>query len=151
MRNDGSIEIDRPIEEVFRLTNDHVVEWSDIVVENEILDEKPGGVGTTFRSVTEDHGRRMEFQGVTTKHDPPHFSAIQMVGDSFNLEVEYIFEDLSGRTRVTQKSEAKAKGFFRVMMFLMGWMMKKSSCDALQKELNNLKNFCEEQPARAAD
>jgi hypothetical protein len=63
MRNEVSVEIDRPIDEVFRLTNDHVAEWSIIVVEDEIIDKKPEGVGTTFRTVTEDHGKRMEFQG----------------------------------------------------------------------------------------
>ena len=41
MRNEVSIEIDRPIDEVFQLTNDHVAEWSIIVVEDEIIDKHP--------------------------------------------------------------------------------------------------------------
>ena len=56
MRNAASVEIDRPIDDVFRLTNDHVAQWSIIVVEDEILDKKPEGVGTTFRTVTEENG-----------------------------------------------------------------------------------------------
>jgi hypothetical protein len=64
MRNEVSVEIDRPIDDVFRLTNDHVAEWSIIVVDNEVIDRKVDGVGTTFRTVTEDHGKRMESQGV---------------------------------------------------------------------------------------
>jgi len=38
------------------LTNDHVADWSTIVVEDEVLDKKPDGVGTTFCTVTEEHG-----------------------------------------------------------------------------------------------
>lgn len=150
MQNQATVEINRPIEEVFRLTNDHVADWSIVVVENEILEQKPEGVGTTFRTVTEDHGRRMEFQGVVTRYAPPHASAIRMTGDAFDIQAEYAFEDLGGRTRVTQTSTVTGKGFFRVFLFLCGWLMKKSSCKATEKELNSLKQFCEQQPAPAA-
>ena len=50
MHHEAGIVIDRPIEEVFRLTIDHVAQWSIIVVEDEVLEEMPGGVGTTFRN-----------------------------------------------------------------------------------------------------
>lgn len=146
MQQEASVEIDRPIDEVFRLTNDHVAEWSIVVVEDEVLDEKPEGVGTTFRSVTEDRGKRMEFEGVVTRHDPPHASSIRMTGDLFDIEAEYTFEDLSGRTRVTQWSNVSGKGFFKAFLFLFGWMMKKSSCKALENEMDSLKRFCEGQP-----
>lgn len=144
MKSEGSIEIDRPIDEVFRLTNDRVAEWSIIVVENEVLDEKPDGVGTTFRTVTEEGGKRMEFQGVVTRHEPPRASAIHMTGDMFDIDAEYYFEDLGGRTRVTQKSSVAGKGFFKAFLFLFGWLMKKSSCKALDQELESLKRFCEQ-------
>lgn len=149
MRNEGSIEIDRPIDEVFRVTNDHVAEWSIIVVENEVLDEKPDGVGTTFRTVTEESGKRMEFQGVVTRHEPPRASAIHMTGQMFDIDVEYYFEDLGGRTRVTQRSNVAGKGFFKVFLFLFGWLMNKSSCKALDKELESLKRYCERDGAVA--
>jgi hypothetical protein len=61
------------------------------------------------------------------------------------MEVEYLFEDLGGRTRLTEQCDVRAKGFLRVIFVLMGWMMKKSSCDALEKELLNLKRLLEEQ------
>ena len=64
MHNSGSGEIDRPIDDVFRLTNNHVAEWSIIVVEDEVINEQPGGVGTTFRTVTEQHMERYIFSVV---------------------------------------------------------------------------------------
>jgi hypothetical protein len=146
MRTESSIEIDRPIDDVFRLTNEHVAEWSIIVVEDEVIEEKPQGVGTTFRTVTEEHGERMVFQGVITRHDPPHVNAIELKGDKFDIEAEYTFEDLSDKTRVTQKSKVTGKGFFKLFLFCCGWMMNKSSCNALNDELNSLKQFCEEHP-----
>lgn len=143
MQTEASAEIDRPIDEVFDYTNNHVAEWSITVVEDEVLDEKIEGVGTTFRCVTEDHGRQMVFQGVRTRYEPPTASAVHLTGQHFDIEAEYLFEDLSGRTRVTLRSVVTPRGFTRVFFFLFGWLMNKSGCKAQEKELANLKRLLE--------
>ena len=143
MQSERSIEIDRPIHEVFRLTHEDVAEWSIVVVEDEVIDEKPEGVGTTFRSVTEDHGKRMEFQGVITAYDPPNTLAIELIGKMFDIEAAYTFEDLGGRTKVTQFSKVQGKGLLKLFFLMCGWMMNKANCDAQDKELNSLKQYCE--------
>ena len=147
MKQQASVEIDRPIEEVFEYTNNHVAEWSNTVVEDEVIEEKPEGVGTTFRCVTEEHGKRMEFQGIVTRREPPYVSAIHLTGPQFDIDAEYVFEDLGGRTRVTQRSSVAPKGLLKVFFFLFGWMMKKSSCKAAENELLNLKRLLEERAA----
>ncbi len=149
MKQEASVEIDRSIDEVFQYTNDKVAEWSLTVIEDEVIEEKPDRVGTTFRCLTEDHGRRMEFQGVVTRHEPPSASAIHLTGQQFDVEAEYLFEDLGGRTRVTQRSTVAPKGFLKIVFFLFGWMMKKSTCKAVQNELNNLKRLMEEGAGQA--
>jgi hypothetical protein len=145
MESTTSIEIDRPIEQVFEFTTEHTAEWSLVVVEDEVLTETPDGVGSTFRVLTEDRGRKMEFQGVVTHHQPPTASSVNMVGKQFDIFAEYTFEDLGGRTRVNQRSVVTAKGFMKIVFIFMGWMMKKSSCDAAQKEFDNLKRLLEKQ------
>ncbi len=143
MLTEKSVEIDRPIDEVFDYTTKNVAEWSTIVVADEVINEKPEGVGTTFRCVTADRGRRMEFQGVVTRHEPPTAHTVVMTGKQFDIEAEYLFEDLGGRTRVTQLSTVKGKGLTKVMFALLGWLMKKSGCDAVERELANLKRLLE--------
>ncbi len=145
MKQQASVEIARAIETVFDYTNNHVAEWSITVVENEVIEEKPGKVGSTLRCVTEHGGRRMEFQGVVTRHERPTTSVICMAGEQFDIDATYTFEDLGGRTRVTQESTVTPKGFSKVLFFLFGWMMRKASCRALQEELDNLKRLLEEQ------
>jgi hypothetical protein len=146
MRQETGVEIDRPIDEVFEYTNSNVVDWSIIVVEKEVINEKSEGVGTTFRCVTEENGKnRMEFLGTVTRHEPPNVSAIHLDGKYFDLDVTYLFEDLGGRTRITQQSTVTPKAFFiKAFMFLLGWAMRKSSCKATENELNNLKRLLEE-------
>jgi hypothetical protein len=138
-----SVEIDRPINEVFDYTIHNVAEWSTIVVKDEVIDEKPEGVGTTFRVTTEENGRRMEFEGLVTRHEPPTVHAVFMSGEQFDLDVAYLFDDLGRGTRVTQVSRVHGKGLVKVILFLFGWLMKKSSSNALEKELLNLKRLIE--------
>ncbi len=147
MRNAASIEIDRPIDEVFRMTTDHVAEWSIVVVEDEVVDAKPDGVGTTFRTVTEDHGKRMEFQGVITRYEPPRVHAIHLTGAVFDIDTQFTFDDLSGRTRVTQSADVTGNGLFKVLLFLFGCMMSRLHCRASEQELKSLKRFCENRNA----
>ena len=142
MHSLASVEIDRPIDEVFVYTNEKVAEWSLTVVEDETIEDK-GGVGTTFRCVTEERGRRMEFDGIVTAWEPPTRSAIQLTGKSFDIEAEYRFEDLDGRTRVTQESTVSGKGFVRIVFFLFGWAMNKQGCKAVSNELESLKQKLE--------
>lgn len=142
MHSLASVEIDCPIDAVFTYTNKKVAEWSLTVVEDEVIEDK-NGVGTTFRCVTEENGRRMEFQGVVTLWQPPRKSAISLTGKKFNIEAEYRFEDLNGRTRVTQESTVSGKGVVRIMFVLFGWLMNKQGCKAVSDELESLKRKLE--------
>lgn len=142
MHSIASVEIDRPIDEVFTYTNEKVDEWSLTVVKDEVIEDKDG-VGTTFLCVTEEKGRRMDFQGVVTVWEPPNRSAISLTGKSFDIEAEYRFEDLGGRTRVTQESNVSGKGFVKLVFLLFGWLMNKQGCKAVNNELESLKRHLE--------
>lgn len=148
LTSERSVEIERPIEEVFEYTNENVAEWSITVVEDIPIETMPdGGVGSTFRCVTEDRGHRMEFEGIVTRHEPPNASAVNLVGKQFDIDVLYLFEDLDRRTRVTQVSVVQPKGLIMKLFFrVIGPFMKKSSCDAADKELASLKQYVESQP-----
>lgn len=143
MENKLNIEIECPIEEVFRITNEQVAEWSLIVVANNVLDERPRGVGTRFQTITEDQGHRLVFDGVVTCYEPPFKSAVKLTGKMFDIETEFNFQDSFGKTRVTQTAKVRAKGFFEFYMFLFGWFIKRGHRRANRDDLENLKRFCE--------
>ena len=144
MENVASIEINCPIDKVYQLATEKMPEWSLVVMDDQVIEEKPGGVGSTFRTITEDHGRRMEFDGVVTKCSPPCLHAVEMKGRVFDIESEFVFERISPvMTKVTQRAKVKGKGLFGVVMFLTGWLMKKSQCEASENELKSLKRYCE--------
>ena len=100
LTNERSIEIDQPIQHVFEYTNNNVAEWSLTVVEDVPLETmSDGGVGSTFRCVTEERGQRMEFEGVVTRHDPPTASAVNLVGQQFDIDVLYLSAGLVLQSR----------------------------------------------------
>ena len=144
MRTAISVEIERPVSEVFRYTNENISDWSLTVIEDEVLNETPEKVGSTFRILTEERGRKMEMTGVVTRYEIDRLSEVHLVGPGFEIDALYEFEDLgNGTVRVTETARVHPKGLFKVMFFLFGWAMKRSNCEALQNELENLKEKLE--------
>ena len=144
METRGTIEIDAPIDKVFRLTTEHVPEWSSVVAEEHVLTTNEDGSRATFRMVTET--QRAQFAGTVKTHEPPHASVVVMEGDQVDMHVAYMFEDLGGSTRVTQVSNVTAKSTgLKFVFFLGGGAIKSVNCKAVEKELGLLKAFCENQ------
>lgn len=144
MKTTASVEIEHSIETVFRYTNEEVPQWSLTVIEDRPTNDLRG-LGATFLCVTEEHGRRMEFDGEVTLWDPPHRSAVELIGKQFDISAEYLFEDLSGRTRVTQHSSVRFKGFTKMLMLIVGPLIAKQGLDAVNRELQSLKAKLESQ------
>ncbi len=145
MKTTASIEIDCAIQDVFELTNDHIAEWSSVVVEDTVIEETPEVVGSTFRSVTVSQGREMVFEGVVTQYESPRLCVCYLTGEMFDIDVAYFFEDLGAqRTKVTQVSNVLPKGGLKIFFFLFGWAMKSAGRKDVEKEMNNLKVFCEQ-------
>lgn len=146
MQQQASVEIDRAIEDVFEYTNTSVAEWSLTVVEEVPVETMPdGGVGSTFRCVTQNQGSKMEFAGTVTKWERPTLSAIHLEGQAFDIDALYTFEDLGhDRTRVTQVSVVQPNSLItKVIFFVAGKLFRKAGCEAAKKELVNLKEKLE--------
>lgn len=151
MHRSNQTEIDRPIDEVFRVISEEMKEWSLVVVDEESLDGETGPegpqVGSRFRTLTEENGKTMVFEGVVTKYDPPTVQAAQLTGDLFDIESEFRLHSLGDRTGVTHESKVHGKGWFRVFLMLFGWLFSRMNCKAGEDELASLKRYCESQPA----
>ena len=153
MKNTYSIEIDATPERVFYWLDDaeRVMEWVPNIVENEDLEITEDKVGSTFRQVYEEHGKRMEMQGIVTGYEPNKRLACEINGQQFDLFLDYRLEDLSGRTRLTQDSAVKFKGFFKILGPIMVPFIKKSSMKQLEESFSKLKNFVESSDRRLSE
>ena len=142
-----SVDIDAPPERVFAWFGEPeaVKRWLPSLVEAEELEVKPGHVGSSFRHVYMEHGRRMEMYGQVTAYEPNRRYACTLDGDTFALTVDYRFDALgAGRTRLTQESATRFKGVaMKVIGMLTKPFVRKLSLKQAQQAFGRLKHLAE--------
>jgi uncharacterized protein YndB with AHSA1/START domain len=144
MRIEESVEINRPIEEVFAYVADpqNLPEWSGIV--QEVRKEGQGQLeeGDRFSTIAKFLGRRFETPMEVGVHQPPRRHSDRSVGGPFAQEYTYTFEETAGGgTRLTQVAEGEPGGFFR----LVGPLLKAAGRRQFRADLENLKDLLEAQ------
>jgi uncharacterized protein YndB with AHSA1/START domain len=145
MKNQICIDINASPERVFPWIDDpeKLRAWLPTLVENEIVQRTDNRVGSTFRQVYLERGRRMEMHGTVTAYELNKRLSCQIRGAAFDLEVDYQLDDLGGRTRLTQDSRIRTKGIFRIIGVLLGPMMRKASSKQAESSFLKLKDLAE--------
>ena len=117
VREEHSVMIERPIEEVFAFTADPSNDalWLSTTLEAEQTSEGAVDVGTTFRNTTKFLGRRFDTSYELTEYEPPHKQCYEVITGPIPGVVCYLLESAGdGSTRLTQNFEAEVGGFFRL-------------------------------------
>jgi uncharacterized protein YndB with AHSA1/START domain len=111
-RNEHTVEIAAAPSEVFPwlAASERRCEWMGALTESEPLTEGSPGVGSRFRDVFEDLGRRVELEAEIVELDPPRAIAVHLVSDAFDATSSQRLEELNGgRTRLTAAIETEYK------------------------------------------
>ncbi len=142
MRVEESVEINRPVEEVFSYVAnpENLPEWSSIVLEvrKESQGEPKGG--DHFTSVGKFLGRRFETSFEVVSYEPPRRSSHRSTGGPFEQEWTRTFEETAGGgTRLTQVAEGEPGRFFR----LAGPMLEMAGRRQFRADLSTLKDLLE--------
>jgi hypothetical protein len=75
------------------------------LVESEPLDDGPPAVGSRFRDVFEDLGRRVELEAEVVELEPPRLLAVHLVSDVFEATSTSRLEPAGGGTRLRAEIE----------------------------------------------
>ncbi len=144
MRIEESVQINRPLEEVFSyVTNpESLPEWSNLVLEVRMDTEGPLQEGDRFTTVAKFLGRRFETPFEVTAHEPPTHHSDRSRGGPFEQEFIYTFEETEGgTTRLTWVAEGEPGGFFR----LAGPLLERVGRRQSRADLQTLKDLLEAQ------
>jgi len=116
IREELSVVIERPVEEVFAFATDPENDplWQSTSLETERTSGGPVGVGTTFRNTSKFLGRRIETAYEVTEMEPPRRQCVKIVSGPIPGSGCYLFEPAEGGTRFTQTFDAEVGGFFRL-------------------------------------
>jgi len=145
----GSIEIQKPVQEVWDFVNDpsRLKEWLPTLVEERPLNDILEGVGARFEQTYNEGSRTMTLTGECTFFEPTTRMAIILEGKGFSVDVVYDFEEISGGTRVTQHSDMKAHSFF-LKLFMP--LMRRGGEKRLAENFSLLKEILEAEPTAEA-
>ncbi len=139
----GTIEIDRPVEEVFAYIAEpkYSLEWERDVEVNEITSEGPMGVGSKGRRVEHYMGRE-ELDWEVTEWTPNELVVNKYESHKSIGYGEWRTEPTDGGTRLTYRFGGTAKNpFLKLLMPLMMPMVHRQ----LRKDFRNLKKILESQ------
>ena len=138
--------IDQPTEKVFNYVADPVnlPKWSGAAVEVRDLKQNiPGrsGEGDRFTPIHKFLGRRIEEHVEVTAYEPNRHLRHWSTGAPIPLEINYIFEEVRGGTRLTVTMDAQPTGFFRMIGPVFGI----AATRQIRNDLRTLKGLREAQ------
>ncbi len=148
MKISTSIDIHSTPEAVFGWLSrpEKAMEWMTSVSKTEILEEKAGMVGTTFREVVEDDSGSMEMRGTITAYEPLHSISFHLGSRVNALDVTYCIEPIAGGVRVIEDADVQWKFPVNIYGLFAGEKLRQGILAQLQDEFRKLKALCE-QPA----
>jgi uncharacterized membrane protein len=142
-RIEESVEIKRPVDEVFAYTTGAKSwpKWQSFIVEAEQTSQGPMGVGTTFKGTNRMMGRSMKWSAKVTEYEPNTKWAKSITCGSVIIEEHMTYEPLEGGINFTIIYDMKVGGFLK----LFSPMVVSSTRKETKKSLSNLKSILEAQ------
>ena len=144
MRVEESVEINRPVEEVFSYvsTLENLPEWAGPALEVRKDTPGPPKEGDTFTSVAKFLGRRFETPFQITSVEPNRRLSYHATGGPLpDQRWTLACEEVSGGTRYTQVVEGEPRGFFRLADPLLERALRRQ----FRADLETLKDVLEAQ------
>ena len=141
IKNEVTIHINRPVEQVFTFLADtkNLRSWQSHLVENEQLPEEPLRVGSHFREVRRTGPRNSEIQAEMTVFEPNKRFATKTLTKP-QVTVSYTFDEENSGTRVTYNFVMITSGFMRLLEPLIAGSMKKDTDADFEKLKHILEN-----------
>jgi uncharacterized protein YndB with AHSA1/START domain len=111
----NTVTIDRPAHDVFRFVAnlENVPKWNYAIVETRKTSDGPVGIGTTYRQIRSLPTRSEETLQVT-ELEPDRRFAVQGDLGPFVGTLTYEFEDVNGRTRLTNRADLEGRGLMKL-------------------------------------
>lgn len=147
-----TVEIEASVETVFywAVQPEAVMQWLEHLTEYEFLNEGDDWVGTKVRQIWDDD-EDSELLGEIKEFEELKRFAIELEGKKFKVAVAYDFEDLDGRTRMTQHTKFTYKGITKLTAKTMGSKVQTSYEMQAKSNLLRLIELAEEDEQNGGD
>ena len=145
MRITLTVDIASDLETVFSwlADPDRAMVWMTSVAGGEIIDRKPGMVGTTFRERVEDDGGGIDMEGSITAFEPNRRIAFRLESRVNRVDVDYRVESIGRFVRLTADSNVRWSFPVNVVSLFAGRAIKRKIVAQADQEFARLKELCE--------
>lgn len=147
-RNEATVEIAASAARVFPwlVESEQRCRWMEKLVESEQLTDGPPQVGSRFRDVFEDHGRRIELEAEVTAFRPEELLQVRLRSKAFEATTTQQLEEENGVTRL--HTEIETRYTIPGARFLAGFVGRHAQRQ-LEADLAGLKQLVEQAGAAA--
>lgn len=148
LRVEESIQINRPVEDVFTYTTDiaRFPEWAAMVNEAHQTSDGPLRVGSTYQTALQFLGRRFVADQQVTAYEPNHIFAARSTSGPVPMVLTMTMEPADGGTHYTFVLEGESRGFFALADALLLPIGRRQ----LQTQLETLKTLLEAEAVATA-
>ena len=145
MRIDLMIDVKNDVETVFSwvASPEKAMTWMTSVAGGEIIDRKPGVVGTTFRERVEDAEGGVDMEGIITAFEPNRRIGFHLESRVNRVDVDYRVQAIDGGTRLSYTADVRWRFPVNVIALLAGRTMKRKIAEQSSREFARLKELCE--------
>jgi uncharacterized membrane protein len=133
--------IDRPVAAVFHYVTDltNLPHWQTTVTSIQPVENKPIGVGSTYRVSAEMIGRKIEGLLVIREYEPDSKFGYEMKSGPTTIQAVINFKAAGSGTKITLSGQAEPEGVLKVAEGVLQGQVKAQ----MEKNLNNLKKVLE--------
>ena len=137
------VEIDKPVEEVFKKFEDDSLrkKWIPELKSIDVLEEKPGKVGSTYKMVVENNGERITMTEKVLAYVPNEKITLYFNAENMLKTDEYTFKANNNKTTIEKKSTCKSDSYLMSCVFPY---FKGTLKELDQNYLNRFKKVAEE-------
>jgi uncharacterized membrane protein len=148
MRAEESVEINRPLQEVFSYVANpkNIPEWSNLALEVREETEGQPHQGYRFIAAAKFLGRRLEMPFEVTAYEPNRLYSHRSTGGPFPVEWTLTFEQAAGGIRLTEDAQGEPGSFFR----LVGRLLERAVRRQMRTDLETLKDLLESETSRGS-
>jgi hypothetical protein len=141
----AEIEIAKTAQEVFPWIADpeKAMQWQRNIKSGEVVNRKPGIVGTEFKETLEEGGAELEMLGRITDFVGDKLMEFHLESRVHVVDVIYKLEGIEGHTRLSVEADIEWKFPLNLVRVFLGRKMRSNLSNEMIDELNTLKRICE--------
>jgi hypothetical protein len=120
------------------------LEWMGALTESEPLTDGHAGVGSRYRDVFVDHGKRVELEAEVVRYEPPGYLEVRLRGDGVESTSCQTLEETGTGTRLTAVIETE---YTKRLLRMVAGVVTRHAQERLESDLENLKRIVEAEPS----